>query len=63
MVVKLMALYLLLSSVAMAFVTAFCDCSLALLIAWYCSALNIKKLLSRQNKKTFNKQENLSNGY
>ena len=63
MVVELMVLYLLLRSVAMAFVTAFCDCSLALLIVWYCNTLNIKKLLSRQNKKTFNKQENLSNGY
>ena len=47
----------------MAFKTAFCDCSLALLIAWHFNTLNIKKLLSRQNKKTFNKQEDLSNGY
>jgi hypothetical protein len=47
----------------MAFVTACCDCSLALLIVWYFSTLNIRELLSRQNKKTFNKQENLSNGY
>jgi hypothetical protein len=63
MVVKLMVLYLLLSSVAMAFVAACCDCSLALPIVWYCSTLNIRELLSRQNKKTFKKQENLSNGY